>query len=50
MVVDRDGTVRALRISREFRSQRHNDDRMIYRVGRNMLEGKYRWLETGIVP
>ena len=39
----------ALRIDREFHSQRHNDDRMIYRVGRNMLDGKYTWLESGIV-
>ena len=38
-----------IRIRREFRNQRENDDKMIYRVGRNMLEGKYRWLETGIV-
>ncbi len=39
----------AIRIHREFRAQRENDDRMIYRIGRNMLEGKYQWLETGIV-
>ncbi len=38
-----------LRIQREFRSQRQNDDKMIYKIGRNMLEGKYQWLETGIV-
>ena len=38
-----------LRILREFRSQRQNDDKMIYKIGRNMLEGKYQWLETGIV-
>ena len=38
-----------LRIEREFRSQRHNDDKMIYKIGRNMLDGKYLWLETGIV-
>jgi hypothetical protein len=38
-----------LRIEREFRSQHENDDKMIYKIGRNMLEGKYRWLETGIV-
>jgi hypothetical protein len=38
-----------LRIRAEFRAQRENDDKMIYRVGRNMLEGKYQWLEEGIV-
>ena len=38
-----------LRIQREFKSQRQNDDKMIYKIGRNMLDGKYRWLETGIV-
>lgn len=38
-----------LRIQKEFRSQKQNDDKMIYKVGRNMLEGKYKWLETGIV-
>ncbi len=38
-----------LRIQREFLAQRRNDDKMIYRIGRKMLEGKYQWLETGIV-
>jgi alkylation response protein AidB-like acyl-CoA dehydrogenase len=38
-----------IRIRREFRAQHENDDKMIYRIGRNMLEGKYQWLETGIV-
>ncbi len=38
-----------LRIQREFRSQTQNDDKMIYRIGRSALEGRYRWLETGIV-
>ncbi|OGW84108.1 MAG: DNA polymerase II [Omnitrophica bacterium RIFCSPHIGHO2_02_FULL_51_18] len=38
-----------LRIQKEFRSQKQNDDKMIYKVGRNMLEGKYKWLEEGIV-
>ena len=38
-----------LRIQREFKSQRQNDDKMIYKIGRNMLEGRYQWLETGIV-
>ncbi len=37
------------RIKEEFRSQGCNDDRLIYNTGRNMLEGKYTWLETGIV-
>ena len=39
----------ALRIKREFKAQRENDDRMIYKVGRNFLEGRYTWLENGIV-
>ena len=38
-----------LRIQREFKAQRQNDDRMIYQIGRKMLEGKYQWLETGIM-
>ena len=38
-----------LRIQREFKSQRRNDDRMIYKIGRSMLDGKYHWLETGII-
>ncbi len=38
-----------LRIKREFHAQQENDDTMIYKIGRNMLEGKYQWLETGIV-
>ncbi len=38
-----------LRIKREFRAQKENDDKMIYRLGRNFMEGKYQWLETGIV-
>ncbi len=39
----------ALRVKREFHAQRENDDKMIYKIGRNMLDGKYRWLETDIV-
>lgn len=39
----------SLRIQREFWAQRHNDDRMIYKTGRAMLDGRYEWLETGIV-
>lgn len=38
-----------LRIRREFDAQRHNDDREIYKVGRNYLEGRYSWLENGIL-
>ena len=38
-----------LRIKREFRTQHENDDKMIYKLGRNFLEGKYKWLETGIL-
>jgi hypothetical protein len=38
-----------LRIKREFHAQKENDDKMIYRLGRNFMEGKYQWLETGIV-
>ncbi len=39
----------SFRIEREFRAQGENDDKMIYKIGRNMLEGKYEWLESGIV-
>jgi hypothetical protein len=39
----------ALRIKHEFHAQVENDDRMIYKIGRKMLEGKYQWLESGIV-
>jgi hypothetical protein len=39
----------ALRVKREFRAQHENDDKMIYKLGRNFLEGKYKWLETGIL-
>ena len=38
-----------LRIRREFYCQSHNDDKMIYKIGRNMLDGRYEWLENGIV-
>lgn len=38
-----------IRIKREFHAQKENDDRLIYRLGRNFLEGKYRWLENDIV-
>ncbi len=38
-----------LRIEREFDDQRRNDDKAIYRLGRKMLEGRYAWLEKGIV-
>ncbi len=39
----------ALRIRREFDAQKRNDDAMIYKVGRRYLEGKYSWLEKGIL-
>jgi alkylation response protein AidB-like acyl-CoA dehydrogenase len=39
----------ALRIGREFSSQTHNDDEMIYRIGRKFLENEFEWLETGVV-
>ncbi|MGH7198113.1 MAG: acyl-CoA dehydrogenase family protein [Candidatus Omnitrophota bacterium] len=38
-----------LRIKREFHAQRENDDKMIYKIGRSMLEGRYAWLENDIV-
>lgn len=38
-----------LTIKHEFKAQRENDDRMIYKVGRKILEGGYSWLEEGIV-
>ncbi len=38
-----------LRIEREFKAQRHNDDKLIYKIGRNMLDERYQWLEEGIV-
>jgi len=38
-----------LRVEREFKAQRHNDDRLIYKIGRNMLDERYKWLEEGIV-
>ncbi len=38
-----------LRIKHEFKAQCENDDAMIYKIGRNMLDGKYTWLENGIV-
>lgn len=38
-----------LRIEREFYAQKHNDDVQIYKLGRKFLEGKYAWLESGII-
>ncbi len=38
-----------LRIEREFYAQTHNDDRQLYKLGRGVLDGKYTWLEKGIV-
>ncbi len=37
------------RIRAEFDSQRDNDDRMHYKVGRAVLDGKHAWLETDIL-
>ncbi len=38
-----------IRIQREFSSQRRNNDKLSYKVGRKMLDGGYQWLETDIV-
>jgi len=38
------------RIEASFRAAGSNDDRMGVRVARSVLEGRYRWLEEGIVP
>ena len=38
-----------LNIRHEFKAQSENDDAMIYKVGRKILDGKYRWLEEGIL-
>lgn len=37
------------RIARQFNSLFRNDDTVAYRIARNALEGKYRWLEQGII-
>ncbi len=38
------------RIRGHFRSLFLNDDACAYQIARNMLDGKYRWLEEGIIP
>ncbi len=40
----------ARRVRRQFAGLRRNDDGYAYRVAQNMLQGKYRWLEDGIIP
>lgn len=37
------------RIEKQFRTLFRNDDRFTYHVAQETLEGKYRWLERGIV-
>ena len=39
----------AKRIKSKFRSIYRNDDAYAYRIARNMLEGKYAWVEDGII-
>lgn len=38
------------RIAKQFRSLFFNYDAFAYRIARNALEGKYSWLEHGIIP
>jgi hypothetical protein len=38
------------RVQRLFADMWRNDDRERYRVGRALLDGRYRWLEEGAVP
>lgn len=38
------------RIHHQFSGLIRNDDARAYRVAQNMLQGKYRWLEAGIIP
>ncbi|MBI2167667.1 MAG: acyl-CoA dehydrogenase family protein [Candidatus Omnitrophica bacterium] len=38
------------RIGRQFRALFVNDDRFTYRIAQETLQGKYLWLEKGIVP
>jgi hypothetical protein len=37
------------RIEGEFKALFHNDDSKAYDIGRRILEGRYEWLETGIL-
>jgi len=38
------------KVSELFRAIRHNDDAPIYATARKILDGKYDWLERGIIP
>ena len=38
------------RIKRQFNGLIKNDDKASYKIGLNVLEGKYSWLEQGIIP
>ncbi len=38
------------RVKRQFRFLFRNKDAYAYRIARNALEGKYSWLEDGIIP
>ncbi len=38
------------RIKRQFKTLFINKDKYAYRIARNALEGKYIWLESGIIP
>ena len=38
------------RIRKQFRMLFRNDDAYAYRIARNALDGKYSWLEKGIIP
>lgn len=38
------------RVSRHFQSLFINHDKYAYKIARNALEGKYSWLEDGIIP
>ena len=38
------------RVRSHFRSMFKNDDAFAYRIAQSALQGKYRWLEEGIIP